>query len=186
MPEWIMALSAVANVFLVVVLVYVTRSYADAAHEQADASVRMAEEMRTSREDGSRPVLDIRQIEQDEFGVGDEAMAQAMAQLTHNDHVWCTLRNIGRGPALNIQAHLSRMRPPRWEMLGMLAVDEEAPREPFATLPQTVTKADTTFIEVWYEDVYGRKFSSRRLAIFGDGNPRLGPLETREEHSDDS
>lgn len=179
----IIAASALGNLILIGALVCVTIRYAretgriaEAAHEQAEATVRMAQETRRSREDGSRPVLDIQQIEQAEFGTGDEAMAQAMRQLQRDDHVWCKLKNIGKGPALNITAQVARHDGATQEVLGTLGVGDGAARKPFA-----VIKDKDSFIEVRYQDVYGRQFFSRRPATFDQAGPHLSPLETGEE-----
>jgi len=181
--------SGAVQAFLVLALVIVTGYYAwkarDAAKQaerQAEASVRMAKEMRRSREDGSRPVLEIQQIEQAEFGTGDKAMLEAVAQRRREDHVWCKAKNIGKGPALNITAQVRWNDGATQEVLGTLAVGDEAERKPFA-----VIEDKESFIEVRYQDVYRRRFFSRRPVTFDRSGPHLGSLETGEEEtSDDS
>jgi hypothetical protein len=186
---WLNDNSGAVQAFLVLALVLATGYYAwkarDAAKQterQAEASAKMAAEMRRSREDGSRPVLDIQQIQQAEFGTGPDAMLEVVAQLTHDDHVWCKLKNIGKGPALNIRASIEGDGAATQEMLGTLGVGDEAVRKPFAV----ITDAGS-FIGVRYQDLYGRSFFSRRPVTFDMDGPHLGSLETGEEGtSDDS
>jgi hypothetical protein len=189
--EWLNDNSGAVQAIAVVVLAAVTAVYAiltwlvaGAARRQADASAEMAQEMRGSREDGSRPVLDIRSIEQSELGTGPEAMVQAERQL-RGEVVWCKLRNIGKGPALNVGgwvvAHgdAAQGEMDEEKLLGTLGVDNETEYEPFE-----VIKAQDNFVQVRYQDVHGRRFFSRRRVELDESGPRsrLGPLSTGEEH----
>jgi hypothetical protein len=176
------AVQAIVTCILVIVTAvyaYLTRSISRNAAKQAEASIKMAEEMRRSREDGPRPVLDIQQIEQDEFGVDDEAMLRAVTQLTHDDYVWCKLGSIGRGPALNIKTSLMNDRAITQSDLGTLGVNDETGLTCLAALQGDQGK----YVCVEYADVYRRRFFSRRPVIFGENGPHLGPLETGEEQS---
>jgi Sec-independent protein translocase protein TatA len=123
MPEWIVALSALANVALVVALVLVTRRYAnetkdiaDATREQAKASAKMAEEMREQAEASVRMAEEMR--EQAEASVRMAAVTEAsrlgafQPRLTlgtsggrgsEPPEVIATVVNRGNGPALNVR-----------------------------------------------------------------------------------
>jgi hypothetical protein len=150
--------------------------YACEARKQAGASLKMAEEMRRTREDSLRPVVDIQRIEQEEFGRGPEAMTEAMAERTGDHHIWCKLKNIGNGPALNVNAHLAQGGTGAEGPLGTLGVGDETDPKPLA-----VIKPEDSFVEVRYQSVYGRLFWSRRPATFDQAGPHLGRLETGEE-----
>jgi hypothetical protein len=157
--------------------------YACQARKQAKASAEMAREMRRSREDGSRPVLDIRRIEQSESGTGVEGMREAERQLG-GEVIWCKFRNIGKGPALNAGASVvahgdaAQGEMDGGELLGTLGVDNETEYKLFE-----VIKAQGNCVQVRYQDVYGRWFFSRRDIELDESGPpfRLGPLTTGEE-----
>lgn len=181
--DWLNDNSGAVQGMATVVLVLVTAFYAVRTHhisktarQQAEASVKMAEEMRRTREDSFRPVLDIQRIEQEELGAGREAMTEAIAERFGDDHVWCKLKNIGNGPALNINAHVAQGGSVAEGVLGTLGVGDETERKPFA-----VIKPEDSFVEVRYQSVYGRLFSSRRPVTFDEEGPHLGSLETGEQ-----
>ena len=153
--------------------------YACEARKQAKASAKMAREMRLSRQDESRPVLDVHKIPQDAFGTGPEAMQEATGQLLTEDYVWCTLKNIGKGPALNIKAQIKQDFGAVEEVLGTLGIGDEVKRRPL----MIIKAHDQYLLEVKYQDVYGRWFSSRRRVMFDESGPHLDTLETGEVDS---
>lgn len=179
----VQGVAAIASILVLVVLVLVTRYYAreteriaKATDEQAKVGSEMAREMSLSRQDESRPVLDLHKIPQDAFGTGPEAMQEAMGQLRTEVYVWCTLKNIGKGPAMNIKAQIEQDIGSAEEVLGTLSLGDEEERKPF-----TIRKANGEYyLEVHYQDVYGRTFFSRRAVTFDQGDPRVGALETGE------
>ena len=179
------AVQAMATAILVVVTAFyviLTWSISKNAGKQAEASVRMAEEMRRSREDGSRPVLHIRRIEPVELGQGLEAIREGLREWPNGDRVLCKVKNIGKGPALNIKADVATDDGATQEEMGTLGVGDEAERKPFAVIQDR-----ESFIEVHYQDVYRRRFFSRRPVTFDEAGTHLGSLETGEEQtSDDS
>jgi cbb3-type cytochrome oxidase subunit 3 len=147
--------------------------YAWEARKQAKASMQIARETRLSRQDELRPVLNIQKAAPEEFGTGRVAMARHLAQATGDDHIWCTLENVGAGPAVNIRGRfLQRDRAQSESALGTLGV-----RGTSVPWPLVV---ENGFVQVLYEDVYGRQFLSCRPVTFSPEGPDLGALEARE------
>ena len=145
------------------------RKQAKATTEQAKATAEIARETRLSRQDGLRPVLDIQKLAPEEFGTGLEAMAQRISQ----EDVRCKLKNVGAGPAVNISSLTLQRDGTQIEgNMGTLGVGEWSIPWPLIV--------DNGFLEARYQDVYGRRFLSRRPVTFGPEGPDLGALEVSE------
>ena len=124
MPEWIMAISAAVNVIVVVVLVRMTQRYAketkniaSATREQADAGVKMAEEMRQQRMGLDRPNLLIRwegappNLVYVPGRITDEELARFPSELSF------IVYNDGPGPAKMLSAVCDDFRPDHLDYL---------------------------------------------------------------------
>jgi hypothetical protein len=147
--------------------------YAWEARKQAKASTEIARETRLSRQDELRPVLDFRKLVPEEFGTGQAAMARHLAQMWGDNHVSCRLKNVGAGPAVNISSRaLQRDGTEIKADMGTLGVGE-------SSVPWPLVVGEG-LLQVHYEDVYGRRFLSRRAVTFGSEGPDLGALEVSE------
>ena len=159
-----------------VVLVAVTATYATSAHEQAEASKKMAEEMMQQRYGGVFPIVDIK--EQKESGsemikkgldIGDGKIPEG--QL-------CTLRNIGLGPAVNVWSFIRTPSGERrqWDF-GTLKVNEEVEKEQLSI----ERKNGRGVLVAYYKDVYERPFESSREFIIDQAGRsyKIGPLKIR-------
>jgi hypothetical protein len=135
---------------------------------------KMAEEMREQRYDTVRPVLDIQRQQPVEMN----GIVRAKEILTEESNLESvglssTICNIGLGPAIDTY---SFSQSPNEKSVrhnfGVLAVGEK-------TTPINLSvKQDqgNRFLEVYYEDVYGRSFESRRGVINQENKWVLGPL----------
>jgi len=162
------------QILLMFGLVAVTSFYAWSASRQADASVKMAEEMRNARYDTVRPIIDIQR--------GGSNIAEAFyadcGDTTHG--LLCILHNIGLGPAIDV---CSLVQPPwapwgrsQHHDFGTLAIGEES------TMNLSLEQEDNrTALVVYYKDVYGRAFESSREVQAGETSEgwKVGPLQIR-------
>lgn len=178
----VQGIAAIVSILVLLALALVTRRYAQeteriakATDEQAKAGGEMAQEMRRSRQDESRPVIDLRPVSTEEFGRGREEVLSALRALWTEEYSWCTFNNIGKGPALNIAGEIRGNGEVRTELLDTLAVDGQGGKRPFA-----VIGSEEQFIYIQYQDVYGRQFYSRRPIVFAENGLRFGALETGE------
>ncbi len=151
-----MAISTVA-------LVIVTGIYAWHTH-------KMAEEMRDTRYDALRPIVDIAYLMQMPIALARQAyMKEVPKELP------CKLCNVGAGPATDVYSFVC---PPSGERqrndFGAIATRKE-------TIPMNLSleqKDDRWFLVAYYKDVYGRWFESSREVRVGAVNP--DPLQIRE------
>jgi len=157
-------------VAVTVVYVYILMETAAAARQQAEASVKMAEETKEQRYDTVRPVIDIQR------DLGEQIREGLAAQSEEFSYgLWCTLRNIGVGPAIDVYSYVR--------------IDSERQLWPFGTLPigePTLKKrlslehtGDRMVLVAYYKDVYGRDFGSRREVTLDQERSgwKIGPLE---------
>jgi hypothetical protein len=171
--------STVLFVLVCVTAIYTKRAAetADAAKQQADASVKMAEEMANTRYDAFRPIIDIVEMPMEPterikqgFAVGDGKFP---------DELPCILRNIGTGPAIGVSSFIivpsnSGQRP---RDFGTIAVGEKTVEMRLS--PQQT--GDRMFLVAYYKDVYGRDIESRREVTLGKEGPswKVHPMETQ-------
>jgi hypothetical protein len=169
------------------ILAAITYSYArttartsEATRRQADASVEMAREMRHTRYDAVRPVLDI----QPEPEVGVHLIARAVAgeEGDPKRDLQAGIRNVGLGPALKVDYSLWLGEKCVRKQHGVLGCGHVLGPHPLAVERSQAEPASWS-VMVRYQDVFGRQFHSR-LAIGEDGFPLTvevgGPLESRD------
>lgn len=167
------------GLLVVVTGIYAWRTFAisNATKKQADASVKMADEMRNARYDTVRPVIDIerRPTELERTGV---IINIADKNGRFPDKLICILRNIGIGPATDVYSFVQPgtqpddKRPPM--AFVTLAKNGQTDEMPLSLKPRDNRKV----LVVYYRDVYGRYFESSREVNRSDW--KLGPLMTRE------
>jgi hypothetical protein len=96
--DWIQAISMVVLVIVTAIYAWRTHVMSKAAREQAEASAKMADEMREQRLNESQPYLLIRLEENNILRYPGESNDMAPDSIT------ITIRNEGKGPAINIRA----------------------------------------------------------------------------------
>ncbi|MCD6453444.1 MAG: hypothetical protein J7K77_04075, partial [Dehalococcoidales bacterium] len=152
-------------VLVLITAIYVKRTaeIAKSTKEQADASVKMAKEMREQRYDAVRPIIDIQR---------DRGLV-------------CILHNIGLGPAIDvrsfIQYHKQERRP--WEF-GTLTSGGKT-EEMILSLEH---EDNRMVLVAYYKDIYGRRFESSREVSIGEtpnSNWVIGPLKIRPVKEDE-
>ena len=161
-------LSNKIQILLMFGLVAVTIFYALSASRQADASVKMAEEMREQRYDSVRPIIDIERI--------NPQKTTELAREAYGDYskgLACALRNIGVGPALDVYPFIQTDKERHLHPFGALAKSGET-----GELPLSLEQRNGRNVLVaYYRDVYDRCFESSREVK--KGVVQLGPLEIR-------
>ena len=100
--DWIQAISMVILVGVTVFYAYQAKKASGSAKASADASVKMAEEMREQR----RPIVVQEAIEPKgvAFGYGDSA------DIEHTPRDYFHIRNVGNGPAIELEVLLLNQR----------------------------------------------------------------------------
>jgi hypothetical protein len=173
------ALAASVTLLVTVALAAITFSYAVAARRQADASVKMAEEMREQRRDAVRPLMDIEPAPV----TGDEGLERALRRGLP-PFIRCRLRNIGVGPALNVKFDVYDESRSAVVTKGVAAVAPGAHAQEWFTKRPTeewplAVEADSEagqgagVLRVQYEDVFGNALQSLREVVPGE---KLGPF----------
>jgi len=164
-----------AQIMLTLGLVAVTGSYAFSAVKQADASVKMAEEMREQRYDAVRPVIDIYRDPAD-----DDKMPEAIAASEGDASrgLSCVLKNIGLGPAIDLRSFVQN--PISGERqhhdFGTLAIGKTTYRVKLSLIHEGSPLA----LLAYYKDVYGRTFkSSREVTIDKEKGWEIDSLHIR-------
>jgi len=144
-------------VLVLVTVAYVKRTaeIASATKEQANASVKMAEEMRDTRYDALRPIIDFRFRDSEErsggaLGIG--ARGEVPSEL-HGQ-----LCNIGVGPAIDLYSFskVDQVTRPRYDFEALKA--GELSRQVALSVAQ---EGSIGILEVYYKDVYDNSFRSR-------------------------
>ena len=173
--EWLNDNSAAIQAISVVALVVVTAVYAMAAKRQADANVRMVEEMREQRRDAARPIMSISLGPYE----GDlEARAKQELGKVFPAAIQCQLRNIGVGPALNVRLQVDDGQGGSVLLeIGALEGREADPVHRHLTVADSMVEQERKLLQVFYEDVFGNTVESRReLSLSEDGGLVIGPL----------
>jgi len=165
------------QILLMFGLVAVTTFYAWSAFRQADASVKMAEEMANTRYDAFRPIIDIVEMPMEPterlkkaFDAGDGKFPQELP---------CVLRNIGVGPAIGVSSFItvpSNGEQQPWDF-GTIAVRGKTSE--FRLSPQQI--GGRMFLVAYYKDVYGRDIESKREVTLDKERHswKIHPLETQ-------
>lgn len=165
------------QIMLMLGLVTVTGIYAFLTARQADASVKMAEEMANTRYDTFRPIIDIVEVSMEAKEIYKHAFEAKEGKFPEN--LPCKLRNIGVGPAIGVSSFIvvpSNGEQQPWDF-GTLAVKEETSE--FRLSLQQI--GDRMFLVVYYKDVYGRDIESRREVSLDKEKHgwKIHPLETQ-------
>ena len=168
-----------AQILLLLALVGVAGFYALSAHKQADASAKMADEMREQRYDTVRPVID---IEKEESPQAEIAQGLAVRDGVIGIGLPCKLHNIGLGPATDLYSFIRDDQNIRRRFdFGTLAT-----RGKTVTMGLYVNKEENNRISAYYRDIYGRAFESSREVIIDKekGSLEFGPLTIRPVEED--
>ena len=159
-----------------VALVAVTVTYATSAHEQAEASKKMAEEMMQQRYGGAFPIVDIKEQKESSTEMIKKGLDIGGGKIPEGQ--LCRLRNIGLGPAINVCSFIRTPTGERrqWDF-GTLAVNDEADKEQLSIEQRN----GWGVLVAYYRDVYERPFeSSREFTIDQAGRScKIGPLKIR-------
>ena len=168
--DWIQAISMVVLVGVTIIYAWRTHVISKRTKEQADASVKMAKEMRDTRYDALRPIIDIVNIPQTPIELANSAYAKELPK-----ELPCKLRNIGVGPATDVYSFVYHGSDERGRYnFGTIVIGKET--DPVRlSLSQ---KDDHWFLVAYYKDVYGRWFESSREVRLGAVNP--DPLQIRQ------
>ena len=168
------------GVLVIITGLYVWRTFviSRSAGRQSNASVKMAEEMKEQRYDAVRPVIDFERTAE-----GEELMREGLAAKSEEFSygVWCILRNIGVGPAIDVYSFNSIVKTPEGKPLlwyfGTIATEKPTDRNRLSI----EQKGDRRFLVAYYRDVYGRCFeSSREVTADKERHAwNIGPLEIR-------
>ncbi len=141
-------------------LVGVTVLYTLSANWQAVASMQMVKEMKEQRYDSVRPVIDIQRV------VSSETQAIEAYAAIHDDTshgLSCILCNIGLGPATDVYSFIQDS-----EQVRRRLHFDTLPIGGKTVLPMSLSleqEDDRIALVVYYKDVYGRAFESRREVI---------------------
>jgi hypothetical protein len=146
--------------------------YANEARKQVQASLGMTDEMHQARLDELRPVLVLERPSEQEFGTGGEAIKARLSESAPEfrgaeispTHFY--VRNVGRGPAINISYRADLAGIGR---LDTLAVGELSPLTRFGVFEG--------FARVNYEDVFRRRFETYCPVSLGSSGVRVGAVE---------
>ena len=173
--------TAAVQIWLMFGLVVVTSLYALSAHKQADASVKMAEEMEKQRYDTIRPVIDIQHAEDGARRLGE--LAASKNEIVSGG-LPCILHNIGLGPAIDVYSftQLNSDKYHRYDF-GILGIGGKSD-------PKTLSvdsEGNRNRLIAYYKDTYGRKIESSRevqdreegAGVTGGTKWELGPLQIR-------
>lgn len=188
LTDWIQAVSTA--ILVIITAIYAWRTHvisvstekaAEATKAQADASVRMAQEMEAQRRNGAMPILTCQVT----------GVTNTVQGLGPN-HVTGKLANVGLGPALHVIWNLRcgdlPFPPEKWALMekdvsfsGNFQISEPPFKEHFKG--KTSDELSYEF-EVSWEDVYGTRFKAvnrierpdsglvdGRLELFRNGRP---------------
>jgi hypothetical protein len=160
-----------------VALVAVTATYAASAHEQAEASKKMAEEMMQQRYTAVMPVVDIQEPREGEH---PRAVAERAYQIRGGENLEnlpCVLQNIGLGPAVDVCSCIFFAGQRRMWDIGTLGVSKETDRMPLSI----EQKNGQSILVAYYRDVYGQSFESSREVIIDQAGSsyKIGSLKIR-------
>ncbi len=150
--------------------------YAWEARKQATASARMAEETEQARYDSLRPVIDLAPNEKRAADYIKQGLDKALPA-----EIECRLRNIGAGPALNIEFcmhHAEKQVGVPFKM-GALGAGDSDPRGHHLSLEAAQDGRGLKVVRVHYEDVFHRTLVSwREVSLDEDGELVIGPLRS--------
>ena len=165
-------------VLVLVTVAYVLRTaeIAKATRQQANASMKMAEEMKQQRYDAVRPIVDI--VIKEQSITAQESISQAYGAKPKD--LPCQLRNVGVGPAIRVHSFIEDIddpdgNPRRWDF-GILPVAMEYTQEMRLLLMQ---RDNQRTLVAYYEDIYGNTFESIREVNLDEVVRSRGPTKIR-------
>jgi hypothetical protein len=168
------ALLTFALVMITYIYVKRTTEIAKATKEQAEASIRMADEMREQRYNSAMPIIDI----QEDKNQRSLLHRGASASLGHlPQYIQCRLINIGLGPAIDLCSFIYSSNK-RWKYsFGTLSNGAETDSENLFLEKE----GDHTYLVAYYRDIYDRNFKSIRKVTLDEklNNIEIGQLQTR-------
>ncbi len=150
------------QVMLMLGLLSVTGTYAVFTGRQAEASVKMAEEMKEQRYDAVHPVIDIQKEESP-----DAHVSQGLVALFEDTSrgLSCILHNIGIGPAIGVYSFIEDARGEtcRRDFVSIPVAIGEEEMGYTHEMPLSLQQRDEhKALVVCYEVVYGNFFKSSR------------------------
>lgn len=153
--NWIQAISTLVLVVITGIYAWRTHIMSKATERQAEASVRIAEEMRDTKHNALRPIIDFRfRDSEDRSGgaLGIGARGEVPSEL-HGQ-----LCNIGVGPAIDLYSisKVNQVNLPRYDFEPLKS--GELSHQVALSVSQ---KGSIGILEVYYKDVYGHAFRSR-------------------------
>lgn len=167
----ILEISLLLGLFVVTFLYALsTRDIAEETKQLAKSTQALAIESEKQRLDAIRPILDI--IHTPEPGELF-SMGYSPNQGTVPDGVTCIVKNVGLGPALNVQLDLLIGSETNPEFVPLIAVSNEEKRK----LKVHQDLQDSPYIRVSYRDVFGRKLDSKKRLRTDGKLPLLGILQ---------
>jgi len=178
-----MTTSELVPIILMGVLVIITGIYAWRTHviskatrEQANTSLKMANEMKEQRYDTVRPVIDFGLWESYPVTIQEGLTVKEQEEVNLSSGLQCILHNIGIGPATDVYSFTLTVGGERRQLyLGSLVKGATTP-ETRLSLEQ---RGDCWFLVARYWDVYDRSFESNRQVRLDmeTGEPLLGRLK---------
>jgi len=182
----VIAAAAAVQAFATIILIIITRDYAHSTKEQADANVKMAEEMQEQRYDMFRPVIDIEEInsEQGPGYLGINGRQTTDDEKISTNPFECILRNYGAGAAIDVYSlyeHISSKN--TRSSIGNIQANES---RNIRSIPHDLKflKAQKIgsqwFLIVYYRDVYGRCFETKRSVRLEGNSFKIGSFEYRD------
>ncbi len=169
-------------ILVLITIAYVKRTadIAKATKEQAEASVKMAEEMRKQRYDAFRPIIDIVDaiLEPTEMAT----RAYNAKEGIFSKYLPCRLRNVGVGPAIEVFSFIEddRGTTRRWDFHTIpVAIGKEQMGYTDEVRLLLEQRDNCRALVVYYKDVYGNSLESiREVSVNKDkGTVNISPLK---------
>ncbi len=164
----------VAQVWVTIILVLLTAVYVSRVRQQADASIKMAQETREQRYDSFRPVIDIERYVLEEEKIR-EGLAARLEEFSYG--FWCVLDNIGVGPATDVYSYMAIGGKTRGRDFGTIKIGDS--KQAGGLSLQQI--GNRRFLVAYYRDIYNRCFESKREVTADKEGPSwiIGPLKHR-------
>ena len=169
--DWIQAISTLILVGVTAFYAWKTYDLSTDAKRQADASVKMADEMKEQRYDTVRPVIDIELVER----------STDLSKRAYSDREQVILNglrgklvNRGLGPAMDVQSYIVTESGKEKHNFGVIGKGKEYDPLQLALLSEN----NFAFVRVEYRDIYGRLLESKREFVQEKSIFPLGPLQT--------
>ena len=168
-------------VLVLVTVAYVMRTteIAKATRQQADASVKMAKEMKQQRYDAVRPIVDI--VIKEQSITAQESISQGYGDKPKD--LPCQLRNVGVGPAIRVYSFIKDIddpdgNPRRWDFGILPSAAREGEMEYTQEMRLLLMQKDNQrALVAHYEDVYGNTFESIREVNLDEVIRSRGPVK---------